>query len=511
MTRDFSDQAEPVRTARTRLTALETVPAPMAAHRQVWVLPIDGWMSKVAHDGQHLSYVDWKTGNLFLQSLNGGSARQLTTDGRNESDDIQFAEEGVVSRNNSHVAFSWYVKDRYELRLVDVRRPAIAQPRVLYRHDDVEWMAPYDWSPDGAWIAVALSRTDRTQQIGVLAVRDGSLKVLKSFEEWQGVTNLAISPDGRHLAFDAVEAGSRSRDVFVLTADGGQQSHVVAHKADDTFMGWTPGGAGILFASDRGGSANLWLQEFNGKASDRPPTLVRRDAGNARAAGMTRDGSVYSVVRPVSATTVRVATVDFANGVLTSEPMEVVGEVPGIQSQPDWSRDGKQLAYVSRRERVGGRQRSILAVRSIDTGLTRQYPVELDNLYVPAFSPDGQRIVVTGYTRAGRQAVSLIDLSTGLQKPIAVAAVKERLLGPPAALTAANWSSDGNACHYSAGSLRTESDCSNTSSRPIRSVRSSAARTRRERRPLPPMDENSTIAVSWASDRPHGHAGGGVR
>jgi Tol biopolymer transport system component len=449
VTRDFSDHPDAVNAARARLTALNAAPSLAPAHRQVWVLPPDVYASSVGYDGQHVSYVDWKTGDLFLRNLKSDSVRRLTTSGQIESvDNPQFAEEAALSRNNSQVAFGWYVRDRYELRLIDLQSPPAAEPRVLYRADDVVWIAPYDWSPDGTWIAVALSRSDRTQQVGILSVRDGSLKVLKSFEEWGGVTKLAISPDGRHVAFDAIEAGGFSRDVFVLAADGSQQLPVVVHKGDDVLVGWTPGGGGIVFASDRGGSPGLWLQEFTGKAHNRPPTLVKRDAGNARPAGMTRNGGLYSVAHSVRPSSVSVVTVDFTNGVLTSEPTEAMGEVPGIQAQPDWSSDGKQLAFVSRRARIGGRQRTILAVRAVDTGLTREYALELDNLYAPVFAPDGQRLVVTGYTRAGRQAASLIDLATGTQKPIAVAATGERLLGPSGAATAANWSGDGSRVYY---------------------------------------------------------------
>lgn len=448
VTREFTDQADAVRTARMRLSALETEPTPTAAYRQVMVVPDGGFLSSVSHDGQYVPYINWNEGNLYVRSLKDGTVRKLTTDGRFDGGDdvVQYAEQAVISRNSTYVAFSWFARGRYEARLIDLR--ASAQPHVLYRHDDVNWIAPYDWSPDATWLAVLVSRTDRTAQIGALSIRDGSLKVLKSFSDWNGVTNLAISPDGRYVAFDASEAGGSPRDVFVMAADASREFRVVSQKGDDTLMGWAPGGAGIVFASDRGGSANLWFQEFNGTAPDRPPTLVRRDAGNAWATGMTRDGALYSVVRPVSSSTVTVVTVDFANGVLTAKPTQAIGEVPGIPVQADWSRDGKQLVYVSRRDRVGGGYRTILATRLVETGLTREYALELSNLYAPAFSPDGQRVVVTGYTRSGRQAAYVIDLSTGRQQPIAVAAAGERLLGPAAALTAASWSGDGQRVNY---------------------------------------------------------------
>ena len=53
---------------------------------------------------------------------------------------------------------------------------------VLFQNDDVTDAAPYDWSPDGKWIAVGVGRKDRTDQIGLVGVQDGSLRVLKSLD-----------------------------------------------------------------------------------------------------------------------------------------------------------------------------------------------------------------------------------------------------------------------------------------------------------------------------------------
>ena len=54
-----------------------------------------------------------------------------------------------------------------------------SQPRVLFDSEDVAWIAPFDWSPDGKRIAVQVRRQDhKTAQIGWGAVENGSLRLL---------------------------------------------------------------------------------------------------------------------------------------------------------------------------------------------------------------------------------------------------------------------------------------------------------------------------------------------
>src|SRR6185437_5386638 len=105
-------------------------------------------------------------------------------------------------------------------------------------------------------------RTDRTAQIGLISVRDGSLRVLKSVD-WRGAKRLLFSPDGKYLGYDLPESdGSQQRDIFVMAIDGSREIPAVIHRGQDTMMGWSPDGKRLLFASDRTGSMDLWSLPF---------------------------------------------------------------------------------------------------------------------------------------------------------------------------------------------------------------------------------------------------------
>src|SRR5205085_1006138 len=149
---------------------------------------------------------------------------------------------------------------------------------------------PWDWSPDGKWIAVAISRVDKTAQIGIISVADGTLRVLKSVD-WRGSTMLVFSPDGKYLAYDLTAGdGVEQRDVFVLAVDGSREIPAIVSPSQDVVIGWSNDGRRLLFASDRGGSVGLWSVRFVGGNVEGSPEVLRRDIGELSPLGFTDAG-----------------------------------------------------------------------------------------------------------------------------------------------------------------------------------------------------------------------------
>ncbi len=77
--------------------------------------------------------------------------------------------------------------------------------------------------------------------------------------------------------------------------------------------------------------------------------------------------------------------------------------------RPDWSVDGKQIAYKI--TSPNGFQR--LAIRSVDTGHVRTVPLSLQYLAEPHWLPDGRSMVSAGRDLKGRGGTFLIDVQTG--------------------------------------------------------------------------------------------------
>jgi Tol biopolymer transport system component len=430
--REFADQKEPVAFARARLARSAAAPGVGIAARQVWTGPKVDTLGTVSPDGRVLSFVDWSTGDLALHDLTTGQDRRLTNKGT-WNDSVEFAEESAISRDGRQLAYAWFNKDFfYEVRLIDLN--GNAAPRVLFSNKDVEWIAPYDWSPDGKWLAVALTRMDRTAQLGLLSAADGSLRVLKSVD-WRGASKMAFSPDGRFLAYDLPASDdSEQRDIYVMTTDGVRELPAVAHPANDILLGWSPAGRHLLFASDRSGRFGVWAIPIADGRPQGAAELIKPDI-NPGAMGLTRSGSLYYRVN-VSGRDVYVTSVDFETGKVLSPPASVAQQYVGFNDSPQWSPDGKYLAYISHRDSANPNRNLLLAIRSMETGRIRELRPDLSHFFYPLWSPDGSFLLVNGADRKGRRGIYRIALQSGETTPLLIGQPQDSLAG-------IGWSPDG--------------------------------------------------------------------
>jgi hypothetical protein len=217
LVRDFGDQPEVAAQARAQL--LSAAASTGMSQRVVWH-PVDGadLYGRVSPDGRYIPYTNWDAnGNLFIYDRQAGENRQLTFAKATNGD--EFAENVVFSPDARSAAYAWFVKDRFQVRLIRLDDKPGSTPRVLVDDADFEWIWPADWSRDGKLIALGILRQDRTSQIALLSTDTDSLRILKSVP-WRGYMNMAFSPDSRHLAVDMKGDHTNASDVFVLAIDG---------------------------------------------------------------------------------------------------------------------------------------------------------------------------------------------------------------------------------------------------------------------------------------------------
>ena len=435
--REYADQKEAVVEAQTRLASLRRLPtSSVISYRQAWAGPKADTEGTVSPDGRYLSFPDWETGNLALHDLVTGTDRLLTSDGTNS----KYAERSAISRDGKLVAFARFNgKDHYALWLVDLQKGTAAPPRRLYDSEDIEWLAPYDWSPDGKWIAVLISTKNRTSLMGLISTADGSLKVVKS-EFWQGTGRIAFSPDGKFLAYDLPAAeSSRQRDVYVLGVDGSRETPAVVHPATDRMVGWSPDGSLLLFTSDRTGSVGLWsIGISDGKPQGSPKQIKPDGFGRGETMGLTATGALYFGSK-VSGVDVQIASFDFATGQLLSPPVNPIPDFMGSNQLPDWSPDGKFLAYRSRR--VTGTPGTLIAILSMESRQVRELTSEMGYVTFLRWSPDGRFLAVEGTDLKGRRGIFRIDVQSGAVSPFV-------LKGSESANNIPDWSLDGKKLYY---------------------------------------------------------------
>ena len=91
---------------------------------------------------------------------------------------------------------------------------------------------------------------------------------------------VAVSPDGRWLAFDL--QGS----LWVVSTKGGAARRITDYYNDAHLPVWSPDGATIAFASDRGGAYNIWAVDVAGGVPRQLTSGPRED----RAPAWSNDG-----------------------------------------------------------------------------------------------------------------------------------------------------------------------------------------------------------------------------
>ena len=414
--RDYAEQAEPVGIARVRLAALAQPRSPADPStmvvRRLWESPSADYFGGPSPDGRYLTYIDFDTGNLAVHDVVTGQQRLLTQQPRGSSGVAGYS---AISPDGQQVAYGWVVREksrRGELRLVglDTR-----EPRVLYQNEEVTWVHPNAWTPDGKQILALFRRKDRTLQIVLVSVADGSVRVLKSLG-WNYPFNVDLSPDGRHIVYDfPPDEDSPNRDIFLLATDGSREIPLIEHPADDKGPVWTPDGTKVIFASDRTGRASAWVLRLADEKAQGPPELVKPDLGRFFPVGFDRNGSYYYELH-TGMRDVYLATLNPVTGKLGAAPSRATERFVGATYGADWSPDGQSLAYV-RNEQLDAfslELGSTVIIQSLDTGTERKLSPTLTRLRGVRWFPDGRSLLTMGQDlKLLRRGIYRIDAQTG--------------------------------------------------------------------------------------------------
>jgi len=342
LVREFADQEEEAGRARARLAALGAPDRAMTV-RQVWAGPYEDVLAAPTRDGRSLTLQDWESEDLAVLDLATGQKRRLTSKGPS----LEFAMHSLPSPDGREVVYAWYNKDGiYDLRLVGLDG---SNPRVLYADSAVKYLEPTDWSPDGKSVLAVFYGEDQKTRIVLVAVRDGSVRVLKTFDQ-QAPERGRFSPDGRFVAYTFPQGPSADEhDVFLLAVDESREVPLVRHPANDVMFDWTPDGKRILFGSDRSGTMGAWWIPIADGQPTGAPELVKPDLGqDVRPMGFTRDGSYDYSVR-TGKSDVYIVELDLATGRLVAPPKPATPRFVGSNHNPQWSSDGRQLLYLSKR------------------------------------------------------------------------------------------------------------------------------------------------------------------
>ena len=443
--REYADQKETVTLARARLGQSGPHPAGIVA-RQVWAPALDT-EGAPSPDGRFLTYVDWSTGNLGIRNLATGEVRDLTNKG-SWSDSGAYPLFSIFSPDGKQVAYAWDPNEGmlYELRIVAAG--AGGKPRVLYHNPETQYVQPHHWSPDGKQILALMTKRDRTNQMVLVSVADGSTRVLKSFD-WRAPTKMSFSPDGRYIAYDfPPQEESPARDIFVLGVDGSREFPVVEHSANDLGPIWSPDGRKILFLSDRTGANSLWSVAVSSGKPQGNPFLIRADIGRVEPMAITSTGTLFYGAR-TAGRDIYTAAIDLAKRKI-EQPVKIPSRVEGENDMPEWSADGRYIAYIRGFGGDGPGVSKTICIHAMETGDERELRPRLGYFSWARWSPDGRFLLTSGKDRKGRPGVYRIDAQTAEVKAIVQGNPGEHLDAP---VNAPMWSADGKSVFYVRASI----------------------------------------------------------
>lgn len=430
--KEYGDQREVVAEARARLAVIVGKENKEFSIRKVKEGTDVGFEGAVSPDGRYLSYVDWDTGDLAIYEIATGNKRRLTDKGSWDKSN-EFAYYSRWSPDGKQVVYDWYtVESLMELRIVGFDG---SKPRILYSNKEVVWSQTYGWSPDGKQILASLFKENGQNQIVLVSTADGSIRVLKTLEQgfWD---HMNFSPDGHYIVYDFPQKeDSPERDIFLLSTDGSREIPLVEHPANDYVLGWAPDGKNILFASDRRNSLDVWVIQFSdGKVQETPKPVTSNIGQVCYPKGFTQKGSFYYDIYN-SAYDIYFAELDPETGKMLAPPKKLSTRFEGSLHQPEYSPDGKYIAYISK-------ESSALSIQSLETGKMQEFPSKLSrNIISPRWFPDGRSILVGGWDLKGKKGIYRIDTQSGIFT----------LIVPPAKVATENflgayeWSRDGKA------------------------------------------------------------------
>jgi Tol biopolymer transport system component len=439
---NYPDQTEAVKAAREKLSILQRARAVLDKDDSGFNIRLinsspDVDPFSVSPDGRFISYSDWNGGLLGVYEVATGKKRYLDEKGS------QVVLASCWSPDGKWIAYNpMDMKDMFwDLRIIGAEG---TEPRVLYR-DKNYFIYPLGWSPDGQFVLVCLNRAEGQKMldsnIALVSVEDGSVDIVKTFNfpDPDGINKAVFSPDGRYIAFEyCTEEGSKSRDISVISKDGKKEISLIKNPADDSLLSWTPDGNNFLFVSDCKGTQDLWMTRVEEGEPKGEPLRIKTNIGDIYSLGFTSNGSfLYKV--SVATSDIYWAELDAEEGLLTNA-RKVIKRSLGANFSPEWSTDGKSMAYVSAKVSEGLPGEKSLRILSLETGeereVARPAKGEFGTSYALRWSPDGRSLLTLGGGNA-----HITDVSTGKSTTVKLDKSGEKLFHPA-------WSKDGKTIYY---------------------------------------------------------------
>jgi len=425
-----------------------------ATRRQVSP-PLFSSSGRPSRDGRYVPYIFHPeagsaapAGDLWYWEIATGATHQVT---RSADGNAERGSWSAMSPDGSQIAYAWRTASgAYELRVI--ASDGSTEPRMILPGVAGEVPEPLDWSADGSLILSRVEHRDGAVDLSLVPAVGGAPTLLHTFRRGQP-RHVSLSPDARFVVYDFPRDfdSLQSQLVILETTAGAQPRTLLDEPSNAMSPFWTPDGTQVFFTSDRSGDLDGWVVDVQDGVAQGEPALVARNLGRVQPIALTSDG-VYHHRLDTSTLDVYSLSIDMDDGArqAAGKPVRVPALSAGGHAGPDWSPDGRFLAYITRVPSTttaplteGANTITILDTAS---GTTRDVVPRLSSTGItpPRWSPDGFSVVVTGTSLENRMGYFRVDTTTGETTSV----VQFDSTNPGGEYGEYRWSADGRALLY---------------------------------------------------------------
>ena len=225
----------------------------------------------------------------------------------------------------------------------------------------------------------------RGQQIAFTSNRDGNQEIYIMNADGTDQTNLTRnpaddglptwSPDGSRISFISDRTGEL--DIYLMNPDGSELLNLTNHSGNNTSPIWSPDGKQIAFISDRDGHEEVYVMNIDGSKQ----TRLTNDPNTKSEPSWSPDGKHISFTyNDFGNYNWDVYSVEIENHKLTRLTND-----PGDDTTSFWSPDGAYICFISTRDRG----RSLYRMYPDGSHETRVIWPWVESMVIATWSPIG--------------------------------------------------------------------------------------------------------------------------
>ena len=195
-------------------------------------------------------------GDIFVMEADGSGETQLTSNLANEAG-------AAFSPDGNQVAFDRVTGGAFAANRDVFVVPATGGKEVPVATGPDNESSPA-WSPDGTKLAFDSTRSGDGDIWVVNADGSGAANLTKA--PASGDNAAAWSPDGTRIAFHSQRGAPSNTDVYVMNADGSNQTRLTTDANVDAVPSWSPDGTRIVFRRNTLGQqdGDIWAMNADG-------------------------------------------------------------------------------------------------------------------------------------------------------------------------------------------------------------------------------------------------------